>query len=215
MARPSQNTDQRLVDSALEMLPKSGISGLKLRDVAEKAGVNLGMFHYHFKTKEAFTRRVLQELYEKFFREFSLETAKDGPPLEKLRAALTAFGKFALGNRRMALGIFRDVASKDRLALDFVKSNIPRHGEVILGLVRQCQKEGSLKKLPLSTAMPFLMGGVALPAMVLAMLEHLEVKAIHFIPVALIKRELASEKAIGARVDLALSALAPAKGGGR
>jgi len=214
MPRPSQNTDQRLVETALQVLRKSGLSGLKLRDVAKEAGVNLGMFHYHFKTKEAFTRRVLQEVYEKFFREFSLETSKDGSSLEKLRAALVALGKFSLDNRRMILGILHDVVGKDRVVLEFVKENLPRHGLVIVELVRKCQKEGSLRKLSLPTVMPFLMGSVALPTLVLAMLEHLEVKSIRFVPFVLIKRELASEKTIVARVDLALSALAPGKGRG-
>lgn len=212
MARPSANTDQKLVETALEMLQQQGLSGLKLRDVAKKAGVNLGMFHYHFKTKEAFTRRVLQETYEKFFREFSLETSKEGTSLEKLRIALLTFGKFALNNRRMILGIMGDVVNKDKVVLDFVKSNIPRHGQVILGLVQQCQKDGSLRKRSLATIMPFLMGSVALPTIMLAVLEHLEVKTIRFIPFAIIKRELASEKVIAARVDLALEALAPRKG---
>ena len=211
MPRPSANTDQKLIDTALGMLQQQGLSGLKLRDVAKKAGVNLGMFHYHFKTKEAFTRKVLQETYEKFFREFSLETSKDGTSLEKLRIALLTFGKFALNNRRMILGIMGDVMNKDKVVLDFVKSNIPRHGKVILGLVQQCQKDGSLRKTSLATIMPFLMGSVALPTIMLAVLEHLEVKTIRFIPFAIIKRELASEKVIAARVDLALEALAAKK----
>lgn len=212
MPRPSQNTDQRLVETALEMLHKTGLSGLKLREVARKAGVNLGMFHYHFKTKEAFSRRVLQHSYEKFFQEFSLETSKDGGALERLRGALVTLGRFLLDNRRMILGLVHDAIGKDRVVLDFVKTNFPRHALVILGLVRECQREGSIRKISLPTLMPTLMGSVALPALVLGMLEHLEVKIIRFIPVALIKRELASEKAIAARVDLALEALAPRKG---
>ena len=213
MPRPSQNTDQRLVETALVMLEKSGLSGLKLRDVAKKAGVNLGMFHYHFKTKEAFTRRVLQDTYEKFFREFTLETSGDGKPVERLRAALVTLGRFLLEHRRMILGILQDVLNKDRMVLDFVKTNGPRHGLVILGLVRECQKTGAFRKLSLPTVMPMLMGNLALPVLVLSLLEHLEIKRISFVPLILIKRELASESAIQARVDLALSSLKPLKGG--
>lgn len=212
MPRPSQNTDQRLVETALEMLQQSGLSGLKLREVARRSGVNLGMFHYHFKTKEAFTRRVLQHTYEKFFQEFSLESSKEGSPLDRLRGALIALGKFAMDNRRLILGLLHDSVNKDRVVLDFVKSNFPRHALVILGLIRQCQKQGSIRKLSLPTFMPILMGGVILPALVLAMLEHLEIKNIRFIPLPLIKRELASETVIAARVDLALESLTPGRG---
>ncbi len=185
---------------------------MNLREVARKAGVNLGMFHYHFKTKDQFTRAVLQDTYEKFFREFSLESSKDGDPLENLRGALQTLGKFMLANRRMLLGILHDVLNKDRRVLDFVKANGPRHALVILGLIRQCQKERILKKVSLPTLMPILMGSVALPALVLAMLEHLEVKRVSFIPLVLIKRELASDGAVARRVDLALESLAVKKG---
>ncbi len=209
MPRPSQNTDQQLVEAARDLMRSAGISQLNLRQVAKKAGVNLGMFHYHFKTKEAFTRRVLQETYDKFFQEFTLESSKDGETLGQLRGALVALGKFAVRNRRMFLAILHDVLNKDKVVLDFVKTNIPRHGEVIVGLVRKCQKEGSLRKMPLSSVMPFLMGTNALPAMMLSMMEHLEIKRVRFIPLKLIAFEIASEKAIENRVDLALSALRP------
>lgn len=211
MPRPSKNTDKKLVETACEMLRESGVHTLRLRDVAKKAGVNLGMFHYHFKTKEAFTQRVLQEVYEKFFRELSLETSRGGTPLEKLRAALITLGKFALDNRRLILGRVHDVLNKDKTVLDFVITNFPRHVRVIFDLLRQCQKAGTLRKVSFPTMLPMVIGSVIAPALVLAMLEHLDIKRISFIPVLLIKRELASEKSIAARVDLALSALAPGK----
>ncbi|MBN1226445.1 MAG: TetR/AcrR family transcriptional regulator, partial [Deltaproteobacteria bacterium] len=49
MPRPSKNTDKRLIQAALKMLPKTGCSGLSLRSVARIADVNPGMFYYHFK----------------------------------------------------------------------------------------------------------------------------------------------------------------------
>ncbi|HTA75743.1 MAG TPA: TetR/AcrR family transcriptional regulator [bacterium] len=206
------DTDQRLVDTALEMVKHSSLSGLKLRDVAKKAGVNLGMFHYHFKTKDQFTRAVLQDTYEKFFSEFTLETTGDGPAIERLRSALITLGKFISVNRRMLLGILHDVLNKNRVVLDFVKSNAPRHGLVILGLVRECQKEGSLRKMPLPSLMPVLMGSCFFPYVMVAMLEHLEVKRLSFIPLVLIKQSIISNKALSDRVDLVLESLAPRKG---
>ena len=54
MSRPSKNTDRLLIEAAKELIPEAGFKGLKIREVARKAGVNLGMFNYHFKTKEKF-----------------------------------------------------------------------------------------------------------------------------------------------------------------
>lgn len=212
MPRPSQKTDEQLIAAAKDMLKTCGISQINLRQVAKKAGVNLGMFHYHFKTKEAFNRRVLQETYDKFFQEFSLESSKDGTALDQLRGALITLSRFMTENRRLLLGILHDVMNKDRVVLDFVKTNIPRHGEVIVRLVQKCQKEGSLRKLPLSSVMPFLMGANAMPAMMLSMMEHLEIRRVRFVPVKLVEGVVCSRSAIEERVDLALDALGPKKG---
>src|ERR1700677_2752539 len=206
------DTDQRLVDTALEMAKHSSLSGLKLRDVAKKAGVNLGMFHYHFKTKDQFTRAVLQDTYEKFFSQFSLETSGDGPAIERLRAALLTLGRFVGKNRMLLLGLLHDVLNKNQVVLNFVKANGPRHGLVILGLVRECQKEGSLKKMHLPAIMPLLMGACLFPVMAVAMMEHLDVKRVRFIPFAVVKQVIVSDKALETRVNLVLESLAPRKG---
>ncbi len=212
MSRPSGNTDQRLIEAARNLLNKSGLSQMNLRQVAKKAGVNLGMFHYHFKTKEQFTRSVLQDTYEKFFRQFSLETSGDGPALERLRSALYTLGRFVGTNRRMLLGILYDVLNKNRVVLDFLKTNVPRHGLAIVDLVRQCQKEASLRKMPLPSIMSVLMGTCLFPLIMVAMLEHLEVKRLGFIPFAVARTAVATDKAIKTRVDLILKTLTPKKG---
>jgi AcrR family transcriptional regulator len=207
------DTDQRLVDTALEMVKHTSLSSLKLRDVAKKAGVNLGMFHYHFKTKDQFTRAVLQDTYEKFFSKFSLETSGDGLAIERLRAALLTLGRFVGKNRMLLLGLLHDVLNKNQVVLNFVKTNGPRHGLVILGLVRECQKEGSLKKMHLPAIMPLLMGACLFPLMAVAMMEHLQIKKVRFVPFAAVKLLIVSDKALEARVDLVLESLAPGKGG--
>ena len=60
MTRPSRNQDQLLIQAAKRLLPEMGISGMSLQRIADECGVNLGMFHYHFKTKDAFIRKVLE-----------------------------------------------------------------------------------------------------------------------------------------------------------
>jgi AcrR family transcriptional regulator len=70
-----------------------------VRKLVEHAGVNLGMFHYHFKTKENFVRVVLERVYEEMFSELVLQVNPDAPALENLRNLLTTLGRFARKNR--------------------------------------------------------------------------------------------------------------------
>ncbi|MCP4004543.1 MAG: TetR/AcrR family transcriptional regulator [bacterium] len=48
----SRNTRQNILDAALEIFAERGFDGAKTRDIAERAGANLGLIKYYFDTKE-------------------------------------------------------------------------------------------------------------------------------------------------------------------
>ncbi|MDP3541022.1 MAG: TetR/AcrR family transcriptional regulator [Elusimicrobiota bacterium] len=208
MPRPSRSTDKLLISAGRKLLPETGVSGLTLRRVARSAKVNLGMFHYHFGSKREFTRRVLRDIYEEFFQDFSMETGADAPPLERLRRALNALARFARDNRKFILAIVRDVLEEDKEAVEFAKANIPRHMEIIAGLVRDCQRRGDLKEMPIPLVMSFLLGAAAMPNVAMGVIERSGArKPFGLAPSALLPL-FSSDKSIGLRVDLALDALA-------
>src|SRR5208282_4177579 len=102
------NSDRKLLDAAREILGETGISGMRLREVAKRARVNLGMFHYHFGSKERFTRQLLQEIYEEFFSQLSFESRSEGKPLDRLRSSLIVFGKFARDQREIGVSLLSE-----------------------------------------------------------------------------------------------------------
>jgi len=211
MSRPSRNTDRRLLDAGRRLLPETGIAGLSLRKVAAEAGVNLGMFYYHFGSKRKFVRRVLQEIYEEFFKGFSLETLGEAPPIERLGKALTSLARFVRDNRKLFLSIFRGVLEEDPEAVRFVKDNLPRHIAIVAGLVERCQKQGVLRPLPVPSAMAFLAGGAIMPNLALGLIERTAEKTSPGLPFgvtpARLEPLLASDKAIRQRVKAALKGL--------
>lgn len=166
MTRPSQYTDQRLIKAARQLLPEVGCSGLNLRQVAAKAKVNLGMFHYHFKTKDEFLRRVLQEFYEEFFKNFQLESGHHETPLENLRAALMTFATFARDNRRLVFVLLRDAMHGELVVLEFLRANLHRHLEILIRLIRECQAQGQLAPLPPPNMLVTLISSMNMPSII-------------------------------------------------
>src|SRR5437763_11542362 len=108
MARPSRNIDRVLLAAGRELLPLTGCRDLSVRQVTERAGVNLGMFHYHFKTRENFIRSLLQEMYEHMFASLQLERARHAEPVPGLRAVLRLLGRFARDHRALLLRVMGD-----------------------------------------------------------------------------------------------------------
>ncbi len=204
MSRPKGDSDLRLIRAAQELLDERGFSGLKIRDVARKAGVNLGMFHYHFKSKENFEKHVMQDVYERFFADFKLETSSAGTPLERLRRSLINLSRFARDNRKLLLGIISDAAQGDAQVLRSVHVNFPRHALIVFSLIRECQKKGLIERMPLHLTVSLLFPAIMAPNIIMAVVEHKRVPSLIRFAVRGIKDEILSDAVLVKRVDYTL-----------
>lgn len=209
MPRPSRNIDQRLLDSGLALLPETGCRGLSARKLAEHAGVNLGMFHYHFRNKENFIRILLEQTYEQMFSMLTLHAAGADSPRANLRNALLVLGRFASAHRRLLFRIAGDAMAGEAVAAGFLRTNIPRHVVVVMRLVAEAQQCGELQRLPLPQAMAFLAGAVVAPVLLGGAL--IEQSAIPAPLAAGFDAAVLSDEAIAQRIDLALRGLSPTK----
>jgi AcrR family transcriptional regulator len=209
MARPSRNVDQLLVQAAMELLPQTGARALSLRQVAEHAGVNLGMFHYHFKTKDVFVRSVLQQMYDGMFANLTLEAHHSQSPIENLRGAMTVLARFARDNRLLLARLIADALSGEAAMIEFLRDNLPRHIGVIAALIAQAQKAGAVRKISSTQAVAFIASSVGAP-IILGTAAFASGTA----PASLVKRferEVLSNAAIAERVDMTLAGLAATK----
>jgi AcrR family transcriptional regulator len=206
MPRPSQQLDQALLDAGRALLPQRGCAGVSVRMLAEHAGVAPGMFHYHFGSKEQFLRTLLEGWYAQMYDPLARGAALEGPPVERLRAALTLLARFARTHRRLLTRLWADAVDGHTVARDFFRQSVPRHVGVLMALLGEGQAQGALRKLPPLTAFSFLMGAVALPMIFVAGLVDSG-----FSPpggAAVFEQQVMSDAAIDARIDLALEALA-------
>jgi AcrR family transcriptional regulator len=209
MTRPASDSRQRLLRAGRAIFEEDGFSGLSVRAVAARAKVNIGLVSYHFGGKHAFVRAVAQDIYEDFFRDFSLGMEGEPDPLQGLRRALLRLARFISDHHRLALTLVREASHGDKDAWNFVRENGPRHGKVIAGLVKRCMAEGRLKKRPLIRVMPFIMGSVVVPCTMVDTLSRLAPRLPFNLTHKAIEANLTSNSALQERVDLALGALKP------
>jgi AcrR family transcriptional regulator len=206
MPRPSRNLDQVLLAAGRELLPERGCAGLAVREVAERAGVNLGMFHYHFRTREAFLRAVLQQAYEEMFATLTLEAKADAEPVEGLRAALRVLGRFLRDNRPLLARVLADAMVGEACAREFVRDNLPRHVAVLRRYFLAGRRRGVLRPLAFDQALGFLAGALAMPILAGGAIASSGLVAEP--RRRALERGLLGNAAIDERIDLALEALA-------
>lgn len=205
MPRPSRNIDHALLQSGRVLFPQSGCAGLSLRAVADHAGVNVGMFHYHFQTKDNFLRALLQQMYEEMFASLTLQVQREGTALERLRGGLIAMARFAREHRRVLARVWMDAVAGESVAQEFFRLNAPRHVGLLFALLEEAHADGTLLALPPLQRFSFIMGSVLLPVIFVSGLIESGVES--FVPPTLFQAQVMSDAAIEQRVDLALAAL--------
>jgi AcrR family transcriptional regulator len=175
--------------------------------VAEHAGVNPAMFHYHFGSKEAFLRTLLLQLYEQMYARLSAGAGQEGQPvLQRLEAALLTLAAFAREHRALVGRLVIDAANGEAVVHDFVRANAPRHLGLLLALLAEAERAGVLRPAPPLQRFVFLMGAVLSPMLVAPAIAALGVAPA--IVAAGVQEQVLSDEAILQRVRLALHALA-------
>ncbi|PIR14924.1 MAG: hypothetical protein COV48_17205 [Elusimicrobia bacterium CG11_big_fil_rev_8_21_14_0_20_64_6] len=208
MARPSRSLDLKLIAAARRMLPDVGFSGLKIRGVARRAGVNPGMFHYYFKTQGAFRRRIVQEVYEDFLASFVEAAGGAGEARARLRRVLVAVARFARDNRIFYTLLVRELLNAQPDMSDFAKENFPRHAAVLMKLLDECRREGVVRPLPMPVLAAFAMGSMCLPNVVVTALERNRVRSLGGRAMTTVAADLLSDELIEVRADMVLAGLA-------
>ena len=193
----------------MELLPLTGCRGLSARKLTEHAGVNLGMFHYHFRSKDNFIRTLLQQTYEQMFQDLVLKAHESASPLENLRNAIRVIAGFGLANRQLLLRIGADALAGEQVAAEFLQANLPRHLGVIAALIVEAQRAGRLVKAPLPQMIAFIAGAVMAPVLFGTALQ--DNSALAFGAAAL-EQAVLSREAVEQRIDFALRGLSTDKG---
>jgi AcrR family transcriptional regulator len=205
MPRPSRNLDQLLLASGRELYPQHGCAGLSVRALAEHAGVTAGMFHYHFESKDAFLRALLQQIYEEVFIRLNGEVRQSGAPLARLRRALLVLGQYMREHGALFGRIWADAGDGEPVAREFIKANAPRHVGLLMTLLDEAERAGDIAPRPALQRLTFVMGAVAAPLLVATRLVELGVAPATLQP--LIAPQVLSDAAIAARADMAIAAL--------
>ena len=211
MPRPSGDTEKRLLEAGRKQLYKTGITGLRLRQVAQQAGVNLGMFHYLFGSRDEFIKRLLKDIYKDFISRLRVDTAPGLAPEEKLRRAITSLGMFVRENRHPIAAMMTDALSGDNAAAEFIRDNFTEHLSMLVNLLRECRESGAIADLPEPLLLSTIAGSLAAPAMMVTGLEKTGAKSALGMSLPRLNDALLSDKTLELRVNLLMRALKPAK----
>jgi TetR/AcrR family transcriptional regulator len=84
MKRKDKNTEEIILQAARKAFTQKGLSGARMQDIADEAGINKALVHYYFETKEKLFSLVFEEEFGKFFANLATVISADMPLFEKI-----------------------------------------------------------------------------------------------------------------------------------
>ena len=112
MGKHQISTEPAILKAAERVFLEKGLEGARTAEIAREAGVNTGVLHYFFKTKEALFNRIIQERYLDFSRSLVLSLQDVSGNLEEtVRAVSENVFDFFMENPDLTLFIYKEYPS--------------------------------------------------------------------------------------------------------
>ncbi len=131
------------MEGAFQLIAQRGFEGLRTRDVAARAGVNIATFHYYFPTKESLIGAVVEHAMARF--RSTLEPL--GSPADQLRNHLRAVRHLLIMEPEVGLvmGELALRSARDQTIGALTGATNDAWYRVIRGLLRRAVKAGQLR----------------------------------------------------------------------
>jgi len=152
MARPdpaeqSRSRRERILDAAFSAFAKRGYRDTAVDDIAAAAETSKGGIYFHFPSKEAIFRELMQTTADKLVARVERAVAREEEPVARAEAALrTVLATFA-GHRTMARVLFLDLAGAGRTFQAEANALHGRFAALIRGYLDEAVAAGAIPPL--------------------------------------------------------------------
>ncbi len=119
MTEHEKNTEQKILDAAEDVFLHKGMSGARMQEIADKAGINKALLHYYYRTKDKLFEKVFEKAFKIFIPKVTGMMASDIPVIEKI--------KFFVDN-------YMDLLTRHPFIPAFLISELNRNPQILVSL---------------------------------------------------------------------------------
>ncbi len=101
MGKKSLITQARIIDTAMDLFLEKGYDGVKMQELADRAGVNKGLLHHYFNNKQTLFNTIFSEAFDQLFGKIGSILSATGTLEEKINAIIDSYFDLLLANPRL------------------------------------------------------------------------------------------------------------------
>lgn len=150
MSDKREEQREKLLQAAYDLVADVGVSGLRTRDIAERAGVNSATLHYCFAGKDALLQALYEFIISKFKHEFDGRLGKAETAADKLRAHASLRVQF-LHDQPKPVKVWRGFTSEawtNPTIAAILRRHLAESREKMTAIIADARRSGALTCLP-------------------------------------------------------------------
>lgn len=145
----AQKTREQLLDAALEIFWRNGVSNTPLQAIANEAGLTRGALYWHFKNKEDLFDALFEQNFSPFIEQLEQIPQQSGNALENVRARFYALFQLLENNeqQRKFCSIMRlkcEHNTRNAMITDLVRQYHHRSFSQISQILTYCRDQKTL-----------------------------------------------------------------------
>jgi AcrR family transcriptional regulator len=152
----------QIIDTALGLFAEKGFEGTSIRDIAEKASVNVAMVNYYFGTKEKLFEQIV-EYKSSATRGLLDEILKNETitPIQKIEAVIDSYIEKLFTHRMFHRLIQQELILNQREALqNSIVNNFIPNANIVKNIIEAGIKKGEFKKVDIELTIATLNGTI-------------------------------------------------------
>lgn len=124
---------QKVIDAASFLFFQKGFSGTSVRDIAEKATVNVSLISYYFKSKQGLLEYAVTQYYEAYLitMEETLQETETLTPLEKLKELISVIIQYKQRNHQFSSFIHRELSLDSIFVREMAVTYLAKENHII------------------------------------------------------------------------------------
>ncbi len=143
-----KSTEEKILAAAKKVFVLKGMSGARMQDIADEAGINKALLHYYFRSKENLFEMIFLETAQKFFPKINYLFESDMPLFEKIEHICEEYVTMLSENPYMPLFILNAINEDPENFMDKIwnTSGLPEPHK-FLEQIEEEVKKGTIKKI--------------------------------------------------------------------
>ena len=142
MNEQEQSTEEKILEAASEVFTEKGFAGTRTRDIAEKAGINLALLKYYFRSKEKLFEQVMKiKVVLLFGKIFPILRNEKTSLEEKIDLASEKYFEILSKNPNLPLFVISEIQKKNSNITKIIPVNKIFENSVIIKQIKEKRPE--------------------------------------------------------------------------